>query len=147
MTRILRLFWDRLTLVPRQSGYYSRHLIDSQRGVTQGGVLSPTIFNIIDDAIIREWEARVPPAVRSWYYADDGRISGTNAAAVQQGIDVAAELFARVGMKTNAAKTKTMVGHSATLGSRLTTPVYKRRLEGSGETQAQAKCRKVTCPQ
>lgn len=40
-----------------------------------------------------------------------------------------------------------MIGHSSTLGSCLTTPVYKRRLDGLVETQAQVKRHKVACPQ
>ena len=32
--RILRNFWDRLTLCAKQGGYYSRHLIPCERGVT-----------------------------------------------------------------------------------------------------------------
>ena len=144
--RSLQNIWDRLSFVPRQGGYYSRQAIDSQWGVTQGGVLSPTLFNIINDAIVREWEVRVPPSVNNDFYTDDECISRTNARAVQTRVDVASELFERIGMKTNAAKTKAMIGHSSTRGFRLTTPAYKRRLEGSGETHVQAKHYKVACP-
>jgi hypothetical protein len=53
LIRILRNFWENLQVVPRQSGFYG-HPIPSRRGVTQGDPLSPTIFNIVIDAIVRE---------------------------------------------------------------------------------------------
>jgi len=145
--RILHTFWDKLVLIPRQSGYYGRELIDSQRGVTQGGIASPIIFNIVIDAILRAWLEISPPTVRAAYYADDGRLAGPNDADLQQSLEIKRDLFERVGLKMNAIKTKAMIGCGSTLGSRLTTPVYKRRLSGVGLSQAQAKRRKVACPQ
>ena len=52
----------------------------------------------------------------------------------------------KVGLKMNASKTKAMVGHSANLGQRLSTPAYKRKLDGGGESHSAAKRRKVSCP-
>ena len=52
--RLIKAFWDKAILVCRASGYYGRPF-SAGRGVTQGGPLSPTIFNLMVDAIVREW--------------------------------------------------------------------------------------------
>jgi hypothetical protein len=43
-------------VVARQAGCHSR-AFSADRGVKQGDIPSPTIFNIIVDAIVREWES------------------------------------------------------------------------------------------
>jgi len=73
-------------------------------------------------------------------------LASTDAAQLQLAIDVAVDLFARVGMQMNASKTKAMVGHNGALRLQLSTPAYKRRLSGEGLSYREAKRRKVTCP-
>ena len=51
--RLINSFWDNEVLVCRAAGYYGRPF-KSERGVAQGGPLSPTIFNLVMDAIVRE---------------------------------------------------------------------------------------------
>ena len=51
--RILKVFWDKAELACRASGYYGQNF-KAWRGVTQGGPLSPTIFNLMADTIVRE---------------------------------------------------------------------------------------------
>ena len=79
-------------------------------------------------------------------YADDGRLAGVDPIRLQAGLDFMTEQFARVGMKMNVTKTKAMICHNSTLGSRWSTPAYKRCLDGVGESSAQAKRHKVACP-
>ena len=50
--RILQTYWRRLTIVARAGGYYST-AFQGERGVTQGDPLSPTIFNVVVDAVVR----------------------------------------------------------------------------------------------
>jgi hypothetical protein len=52
--RVLTNFWESLTVVARQQGYHGRPF-KAERGTTQGDIVSPTIFNIIVDVVIREW--------------------------------------------------------------------------------------------
>ena len=52
--RLIRIFWDKGILVCRASGYHGSPF-SAERGVTQVGPLSPTIFNIMVDAIVQEW--------------------------------------------------------------------------------------------
>ena len=44
-------FWDGGNLYCRAARYYGR-VFKAKRGVTQGGPLSPTIFNLMVDAVI-----------------------------------------------------------------------------------------------
>ena len=74
-------------MAERAGGYYGT-AFRGDRGVTQGDPLSPTIFNVVVDAVVRHWlmgvvaesEARVDlkqdgrhQAVL--FYADDGMVA------------------------------------------------------------------------
>ena len=52
--RLLTTYWRRLTMVARTGGYYGE-AFKGVRGVTQGNPLSPTIFNMVVDAVVRHW--------------------------------------------------------------------------------------------
>ena len=52
--RLIRNFWDTAINVCWASGNYGRPF-QAGRGVTQGGPLSARLFNILVDAVIREW--------------------------------------------------------------------------------------------
>ena len=83
---MLTTYWRRLTMVARAGGYYGE-VFKGARGVTQGDPLSPTIFNVVVDAVVRHWidglvaetaekgemvrEGRHQSAV---FYADDGMV-------------------------------------------------------------------------
>jgi hypothetical protein len=47
-----------LLVVARQGGYHSS-AFSAGRGVTQGDIPSPTIFNVVCDAMIRAWKVGV----------------------------------------------------------------------------------------
>ena len=52
--RLLKTYWRRLNMVARAGGYY-RETFKGDRGVTQGDPLSPIIFNVVVDAVVRHW--------------------------------------------------------------------------------------------
>ena len=52
--RLLQNYWRRLTMAARAGGYYGA-AFKGARGVTQGDPLSPTIFNVVVDAVVRHW--------------------------------------------------------------------------------------------
>ena len=54
MKRIPRHYWDHLSMVYRLGCYYST-LFKFHLGVTQGLPLTPAIFKILVDALIRHW--------------------------------------------------------------------------------------------
>ena len=52
--RLLWGYWDRMTMVARAGGYYGKGF-KGGRGMTQGDPLSPTIFNVVVDAVVCHW--------------------------------------------------------------------------------------------
>ena len=52
--RLLTVYWERTTMVARAGSYYGKGF-KGERGVTQGNPLSPTIFNMVVDAVVRHW--------------------------------------------------------------------------------------------
>ena len=52
--RLLSNYCRRLTMADRAGGYYGT-AFSGERGVTQGDPLSPTLFNVEVDAVVRHW--------------------------------------------------------------------------------------------
>ena len=52
--RLLTNYWRRLTMVARAGGYYGT-AFGGERVVTQGDPLSPTIFNVLVNVVVRNW--------------------------------------------------------------------------------------------
>ena len=88
--RLLTVYWERTTMVARAGSYYGKGFKED-RGVKQGDPLSPTIFNVVVDAVVRHWlqlatheverrgergrEGRHQAAL---FYADDGTIASSD---------------------------------------------------------------------
>ena len=57
--QLLRMYWDHLTMVAKaglmetKAGEYFGNPFKGYRGITQGNPLSPTIFNVVADTVIR----------------------------------------------------------------------------------------------
>ena len=89
-----------------------------ERGVTQGDPLSPTIFNVVVDAVVRHWvnglvdeaeekgetgrEGRHQSVV---FYADDGIVVSSDPVWIQGDFSDLVAIFDRVGLLTNVGKT------------------------------------------
>ena len=58
MDRLFRKYWEYFIMLVRAGRYYVALFTDS-RGVTQDEPLSPTIFNMVLDTVIRHWAMRV----------------------------------------------------------------------------------------
>ena len=125
-------------MVCRASGYYGRRF-RARRGVVQGGPLSPTIFNLIVDAIVREW-ARVLQAdhgmgledvrrLLACFYADDGLIVARYPDELQIAFDVLTGIFDRVGLRTNTDKTEAMVFLLGKLRTPLSSDSYESKMD------------------
>ena len=52
--RLLREYWRKSTMVARAGEYFGTGF-KGKRGVTQGEPLSPTIFNVVVDTVVRHW--------------------------------------------------------------------------------------------
>ena len=62
--RLLTTYWRRLTMVAIAGGYYGT-AFGGARGITQGDPLSPTIFNVVVDAVVRHWVNRIVEAAEA----------------------------------------------------------------------------------
>ena len=114
--RLIQCFWDKDVLVCKASSCYGE-LFKARRGVTQGGPVSPTIFNLMVDAVIREWERLLllkgtplgqVRVLVSIFYADDGLIASQHQEDLQTAVDLLTGLFDYVGLQTNTKKTEVM---------------------------------------
>ena len=76
-------------LVAARAGGYYREAFKGARGVTQGDPLSPTIFNVVVDAVVRHWLEGLQTAKEEkgakWgghlsavFYADDGMVGASD---------------------------------------------------------------------
>ena len=121
---LLSHFWNNLFTVPRQGGFYGRP-IRVERGVTQGDPLSPIIFNIVVDAVVRAMRAHPRLVnIKALFYADDGLIVGSDWEEVQLGVDTLTDLFRRMGLHMNAGKTKALLSHPEDPAHSISTPVF-----------------------
>jgi hypothetical protein len=90
------------------------------RGVTQGGPLSAKLFNIMVDAVVRDWHwilrkesdmegeelDKMMDALFALFYVDDAYLVAQDPILLQRAIDSLASTFERVGLETNTTKTK-----------------------------------------
>ena len=82
--RLIQAIWDGDTMIPRQAGNY-RKAFRARRGVRQGDIVSPLIFNIMVDADVRNWRHVHQPREledMALFYADDGMVSRGDAETV-----------------------------------------------------------------
>ena len=107
---IQNLYWKQTATV--QTGSGSSEPFNVKRGVRQGCVLSPILFNLYTDKIFREDLAgiRIGNDVYSnLRYADDTVLVAESEEELQKLVDEVKERSGRLGLKMNVKKTKTMV--------------------------------------
>jgi len=156
MLHLIENFWENAELVCRANGRFGTPF-KAHRGVTQGGPVSPKIFNIMVDAMVREWirqlvgdeaaSTGLKDAIKlllAIFYADDGYIASRSKEQLQEAIDLLADLFDRVGLCTNTSKTKGMTCVSGKIRTRLPEEVYTNSRVGF-HTQRDWNNRLVEC--
>ena len=156
--RLLTNYWRRLTMVARAGGNY-RTSFGGERGVTQGDPLSPTIFNVVVDAVVRNWVHRIMEEAEArgetgregqhqaaLFYADDGMVISSDPAWIQGAFTALLGLFERMGLRTNVGKTVSMVFRpfQAGAGNR-TEEAYGRRITGEGRSYSERQREQVKC--
>ena len=154
---MLREYWERTTMVARAGSYYGKGF-KGGRGVTQGDPLSPTIFNVVVDAVVRHWltitvkeaekrgergrEVRHQVAL---FYADDGMLVSSNPQCLQWDFTQLVGLFDRVGLKTNCKKTVSMTCRPCSTPGNRSEEAYGRLMTGDGPTPRERKRERTTC--
>jgi hypothetical protein len=113
-------------------------------GVTQGGPLSTKLFNVMVDAMVREWLQilrdksvleggeldKMMDALFAIFYVDDAYIATQDPVFLQRAIDGLVSTFERVGLKTNIRKTKAMICTSSKIRLQLPADSYWRMRAG-----------------
>ena len=110
--------------------------------------MSPTIFNIMVDAVIRHWRhVHRPDLIEelALFFADDGMLTGTSKERVQASLDIITRGFASLGLEMNARKTKFMVMKGGEHRLRLSTLAYSRKVTHEGDTHRARQREKVQC--
>ena len=127
--------WLEDIIVPKQKQYYGKPFLSS-KGVKQGDIISPTIFNIVVDAVIRATYEKLRVLNKDdanlQFYADDGVICGEHYERVQHIMDIITQQFELFGLKMNVSKTESMtMEHNAT-ATNMSEEAYNRRITGVG---------------
>ena len=146
-------------MVARAGGQVLRDgLSGGGRGVTQGDPLSPTIFNVVVDVVVRHWvmdviaEAEAQGGLvkegrhqTALFYANDGMVASSDPGWLQGAFNTLVGLFYSVGLWINAGKTVGMVYHPCQVDRNLTTEAYGRRVTGVGPTYRERLKGQVAC--
>ncbi len=157
MIRLIRTYWRDAIMVCHASGNYGMPF-KAGRGVTQGGPLSAKLFNILVDAVAREWlrvlqeggnyEVWELDNLMSTFFAifhvDDAYLASRDAEFLQHAVDILVSLFERVGLETNRSKTQTMICTPGRIRTQLPTESY-RQLQWGRVTAAEWNARDIKC--
>ena len=140
LQKLLQRYWDKREVVSTARNLFGR-LFGKDRGVTQGNPVSPTIFKIVVDAVVRVFLLEVCGNHKlhhgfGWaegehniiLYAEYSRIAGRNPIWVQTTLMVVVRMLYRVGLLTNTGKTKELFLY---LGFHLGTTGYRGVQEDS----------------
>jgi Reverse transcriptase (RNA-dependent DNA polymerase) len=158
LTRALLLnYWDAQRFVARQAGYYGRPF-QLGRGLTQGDPMSPILFNIVCDAIVRAWLKDVLPGseattglggrIRDFiacFYADDGMVGARDADWLEHSFGVLVGFFARMGLECNTRKTEAMTCLPGYIAQPRSEVAVRRRQEGQGDSFRERRRQRVEC--
>ena len=111
-------------MVPRQNGFHRLALPDT-RGRTRGGLVSPTLFNMVVDNVIRTWLSMTVEDHRvaqdglketigryvGVFYADDGMVGSRDLDWQPHALNVLVSLCRRYDLAAIVAKSCTVTCH------------------------------------
>ncbi len=114
------------------------------RGVTQGGLLSAKLFNILVDAVVCKWIrqleedgdyevgklAVLTATFFAIFYVDNAYLASWDAGFLQRTLTLLVNLFQPVGLRTNTSKMQTMICTQGWIRTQLPTKLYRRMHRG-----------------
>ena len=112
LTLIKNLYWNQTASIRTEDGYSGSFPI--KRGVRQGCVLSPHLFNVYTEIIFRDFDD-IPGVnlsgeyINNLRYADDTVLIAESEEELQKLVDAVKEGSRVYGLEMNTKKTKTMV--------------------------------------
>jgi hypothetical protein len=160
MVRLICNFWRDATMVCHASRNHGGPF-RAGRGMTQGGPLSAKLFNILVDAVVREWLCQlhdsgiVDPeeldllmaAFFAIFYIDDAYLATRDPDFLQVTLNSLVSLFECVGLETSIKKMQAMICTPGQISTQLSTDSYRRRHSYGTHTREQWDARKVECRQ
>ena len=148
---IIKQYWSEQIVALQQRGYYGT-CFKPERGVTQGDVLSPTLFNLAINYVVERLDQGIETSegtrLKSMciFYADDGYLGGHNADKVQDITTEATNIFKTLGLEVNVNKTKAMVNDIHKRMTGMTEESYARRWNQDLPTYLEKQNIIVQCP-
>jgi hypothetical protein len=138
--QIIDNIWSNDTLILKQHQYYAQAM-QTSRGVRQGDIMSPTLFNIMVDAVVREYEnqARIDDKTILQFYADDAVIAAVDNTIAQYTLDVLTTNFKKFGLHVNVNKTESMTVLGTKPIHRISEYAYTRKITRVGLTNEEKK--------
>ena len=146
-------------MVERASGYQGE-TFKGYRGVTQGDPLSPTIFNVIVDAVLchlvtvvageeedPDGFGRAAGCIVKFFYTDNRLLDYTREEQLQWEFNMLTNLFDRVGLRMDVRKTVSVVCQPCQSVGGNPAEAYKRRIIGMGITYQACQFQNVRCPE
>ena len=115
-------------MVAREGGYFGK-AFKEKRGVTQGDPLSPTILNVVVDAVVRHWVNGIVDEAEAKgetgrdgqhqsavFYANNDMVVSSDPAWLQGTFNAVVAIFDRVGLLPNVGNMVSMVCHPCRVG-------------------------------
>ena len=126
--------------------------------MTQGYPLSPKIFNVVMEVVVRHWVTGVIVDAEergklgkegryqaSLFYADNGMVDSSDPQWLQGAFNTLVGLFDRVGLRKKAGKTVGKVCHPFQAAGNILEAAYGRRVAGEGPTYRDNLKGQVSC--
>ena len=157
---LLETFWDYQRVVPRQNGFH-RPAFLTTRGTIQGGLVSPTLFIVVVDNVIRTRLSMVvddhrvahDEMVKTFgrcvgvFYSDNGMVISHDPDWLHHATNVLAGLFRRYGLTDNVSKSCTMTCQTGVLPAGMLEDAMALKCTGVVESYRVRLRRHIPCPE
>jgi len=135
-------------VIPRQQQFFGTPF-HAERGLATGDIPAPLFYNIVTDAVIRQWYQdgmATGTATKGRFYADDGELWDNDPVRLQSALSSMETLFLRMGLRVNGSKTQALTTIPTIATTAISAVAYKRRMEGVGDTYRARKQLRTICP-